>query len=86
MGTELIRARHAQIVAEREQVMLRQILSDRQAGQRIERLQEELARASAARAAAQASWEKDDHAYAAVIGELGRLLETRPPKEDPDGL
>ena len=86
MDSELMTTRRAQLVAEREQAMLRQILSDRQAAQQIERLNDALSRAYAAREVAQANWEKSDHAYGAVIGELDRLLKQDEVKEDPDGL
>lgn len=86
MDTELVTTRHAQIVAERAAATRRYQQQTVLIDGRLAQLRAALAELEQTRTDAQTRYERQDYAYAAVIGELGRLLETRPPKEDPDGL
>ena len=83
---DAITARHAQLTAERETATRRYQQQITLIDGRLAQLRADLAELEQARTDAQIGFERQDYAYAAVIGELGRLLETRPPKEDPDGL
>jgi hypothetical protein len=86
LTTDTLTARRAALAAEREQQELRFIVADRQAEAQIAQMETQLAEARAARAKRRTSWEQHNHAYAAVLGELERLLaQCRPGQSAEDG-
>jgi hypothetical protein len=81
-----ITTRQQQLVTEREQAARRYQQQITMIDGRLAQLRAELAELEQARADAQTRHERQDYAYAAVIGELDRLLKQDEVKEDLDGL
>lgn len=74
LATTTLEARHAQLIAEREQHQIRHIVAERQAELRIAALAAQLKAARKARADAEAAWAKNDQAYGALIGDYAKLI------------
>jgi len=84
---DTLTTRQQQLIAERETATRRYQQQTVMLDGRITQLRAELAGLEQARADAQISFERQDYAYAAVIGELARLLQPIDEvKEDSDGL
>ncbi len=83
---DTLTTRHAQLVAERETAARRYQQQTVLIDGRITQLRAELAELEQARTDAQIGFERQDYAYAAVIGELAGLLKQDEVKEDLDGL
>ena len=86
MDTELITTRRAQLVAERESASRRHQQQAVVLDGRLAQLRAELAELEQTRADAQTRYERQDYAYAAVIGELDTLAKQDEAKEDSHGL
>lgn len=74
LATTTLKDRHAQLVAEREQQQIRHIVADRQAEARIAELAAQLKAARTARETARRTWEKNDQAYGALLGDYAKLI------------
>lgn len=68
---------------EREIRKAQAVLQQRQVDDHITQLKQQLASAEQQRAALVAAAERDDHAYAEVIGEIERWIAAEPPPADP---
>lgn len=68
---------------EREIRKAQAVLQQRQVDDHITQLNQQLAGAEQQRAALVAAAERDDHAYAEVIGEIERWIAAEPPPADP---
>ncbi len=71
---DTLTARRKVLINERQQRGGQHIIADRQTEQQLDQLDARRMTLHEQREAAQRQWEKDDHAYGALIGELDTLI------------
>jgi hypothetical protein len=74
LATATLSERHAALVAEREAAMTRYLRTDRQCAEALAQIEAERDRLLLQRQASATNHLKQDYGYAAVIGEIERML------------